>query len=168
MLVRLRPFTRACAAALLWLAVAGPAGAAMPAASSAVSSPEKPAGSELHLSALPLRRDAADDAFSLQGIAWAIVLLSIFAVGAVVVARRSGTRGGGLRWPMKASPDAGTPRLAGRAVLSPQAQVCNVKWGDEELLIGVTAQSLTLLARRTAEATPGHQPAIEAVATGPA
>lgn len=50
-----------------------------------------------------------------------------------------------------ATPSA--PVTLGRTSLSPQASVHVIEWHGEELLIGCTAQSVTMLARRPKAAT---------------
>ncbi|MBE7367184.1 flagellar biosynthetic protein FliO [Ramlibacter pallidus] len=97
---------------------------------------------------LPLRRDPPASG---DGAPWtAAVVLGLLAIGAMaVVVRRRGA--GALLG------GRGTVRPTGAQVaklaslpLTPQASVHAVRWDGEELLLGCTAQQVTVLARRPA------------------
>lgn len=95
-------------------------------------------------STLPLRRDADH----VQGPgSWATPALLVgLTGGAWVVWRRFGRRRArGLRDGERSN----VQRLASQA-LTPHASVHAVRWNGEELLLGCTAQQVTLLSRRPA------------------
>ena len=110
---------------------------------------------------LPLQRAGADDSSSLQPFGWLMFILFAFAIGALVLARRKGLAGAlsslGIQRLAKSGQSA-APVVLGRTALSPQLVVYALKWGDEELLVGGTAQSLTLLARRPCAPVDANEP----------
>ncbi|WP_395688952.1 hypothetical protein [Caenimonas koreensis] len=95
---------------------------------------------------LPLRRDTAEDTSGLQAFGWLAVLLGGFAVVVLIVAR-----GKRHATPAKLAGVA-APAVTGRTALASNVTVYTLKWGNEELLVGNTSGSLTLLARRPCEA----------------
>ena len=107
----------------------------------AASSPTLPAS-------LPLRRDAARAS---EPVPWA---------SAAWILAFTGVAGGWLAWRRLARPrhGAGSPGRPREAVvrlhsqaLTPHASVHSVRWNGEVLLVGCTAQAVTVLARRKAD-----------------
>jgi hypothetical protein len=104
-----------------------------------------PAAPAVLPASLPLRRDAVagNDA---PGWAPSVVVLVLTGmVGIWSVRRRSMARATALSGSSRAVP---LTRLASVA-LTPQASVHVVRWNGEELVLGCTAQQVTLLSRRT-------------------
>lgn len=97
---------------------------------------------------LPLRRDAAagSDAPGWLPSAALLALTGIVAIG--LVRRRSMNGATGLSGSIRGAP---LVRLASVG-LTPQASVHVVRWNGEELVLGCTAQQVTLLSRRTPQA----------------
>jgi len=95
---------------------------------------------------LPLRKEAEPPDRAL----WmpAVLLLALVGVagGIAVWQRGAGVFTAALRRPAR-EPRRGPERLSS-LVLTPQASVHVVQWQGEELLIGCTAQQLTVLCRR--------------------
>lgn len=130
----------ACIAALL----------SLPPAAGAQQAPVRPAASAPSLPAqLPLRRDGQEGSGT-PVLGWRAASLLLLAGGA----------GGWLLWRRgllvrgTAPPPRGAPavqRLSSQA-LTPQASVHSVRWQGEDLLLGCTAQQVTLLARRPTQA----------------
>lgn len=109
-------------------------------------------------SALPLKRDEASDASPEQVlVAVTVVLALALGAGYLVLRRNGGGLAAGMsgRW---GSRDAAVVRSRGRLPLSQHASVHVVQWGDEELLLGSTAQQVTLLAKRQLPASAGTVP----------
>ena len=96
---------------------------------------------------LPLRKEADPPDTSL----WmpAVVLLALLGVagGVVVWQRGAGAFTAGLRRRPAREARRGPDRLSS-LVLTPQASVHVVQWQGEELLIGCTAQQVTVLCKR--------------------
>ena len=119
------------------------------------------AASEMQFPGLPLQRTSTDEPGSLQLFGWLMLILLAFVIGAVVIARRNG-------WPNALSAlgiqrlakpgQSAAPVVLGRTALSPLLVVYALKWGDDELLVGCTAQSSTLLARRPCAAVNDDKP----------
>jgi flagellar biogenesis protein FliO len=106
---------------------------APPAASAAPASAAAPWAS------LPLRREEAGrDAAPSAGLAVVLSLIALTAAGAWLYLRRG-------RRPVS---DAGSLRRMATLALPPQTAVHVIRWGQEDLLVGVAAQQFTLLARR--------------------
>jgi hypothetical protein len=111
-----------------------------------------PASSRVQFPELPLRRDAAAGESAVASIAWAALFLAIVAGAGVFLVRRGGVAG--LRpsagWPRAGTSNAGRPVSLGRTGLTQQASVHVIEWKGEELLLGCTSHSVTLLARAPA------------------
>jgi hypothetical protein len=135
-MVPLRSFPRAAAVAVAMLACMAQAEA------SGVQEP---------LSALPLRREPAEDAAWVPAL-W--MLGAIAAGGAWIVVRRKGLPTWRAVRAGLQPPRATLVRLSSHA-LGGAASVHAVRWHDEELLIGCSAQHLVVLARRPAASSPG-------------
>lgn len=103
---------------------------------------------------LPLRRDAASATETGSWTTSGLLVALTGAAGAWAWWRRSARRR-----PAAAS-DAGKTaiqRLASQA-LTPQASVHAVRWNGEELLLGCTAQQVTLLSRKPVAPLQGDDP----------
>ncbi|ROZ63200.1 flagellar biosynthetic protein FliO [Ramlibacter sp. WS9] len=128
------------AALTVWVGSAPDVGAqiAPPASSASAASP---------FSQIPLRRDSAADGSAAASAGWAVLFVAVVAgVGLLLIRRKAGAGvpGGWLR------PASGKqlPKALGRVPLTPQASLHVVEWQGEELLLGCTAQSVTVVARR--------------------
>jgi flagellar biogenesis protein FliO len=135
----MRLLCRICAPALLLagaLCTASAADQPTPAPREAAAAGALPA-------TLPLRRDASTAA---EPANWGFSLLLLAVTGAAGgwMLWRRGARGRLL--PVRAE-SAGVQRLTSQA-LTAQASVHAVQWHGEELLLGCTAQQVTLLGRR--------------------
>jgi flagellar biogenesis protein FliO len=99
--------------------------------------------------ALPLKRDQEpDDPARTVLVAAGLVL--VVAIGAGYIGlRRSGRLPAGVSAAWGGRATQPTLRAAGRLLLSQQASVHTIQWGDEELLLGSTPHQVTLLAKRT-------------------
>lgn len=100
---------------------------------------------------IPLRRDAPAGDSVAETLGWA-ALLVIGAAGAALVILRRGVlprirAGAWLRSPAGNS----GPKVLGRTALTQQASLHVVEWQGEELLLGCTAQSVSVLSRRALE-----------------
>lgn len=80
-------------------------------------------------------------------------MLAVIGAGALWLARRRAPLRL-LRLPMRQE-HAAAARLHSQS-LTPQASVHVVQWNGEDLLLGCTAQQVTLLARRPAAGSPGE------------
>lgn len=107
---------------------------------------------------LPLRRDTED-----HGLGWGVLaLLGVIGVAAVLVSAR--VRKTGRAWPVAGLASVGWPKAAAQRVevlerrnLNTACTVVLVRWDDEEVLLGCTAQSVALIARRPAGAPMPEQ-----------
>jgi len=97
--------------------------------------------------ALPLKRDGASDLSADKVLVATTVLLALALGAGYLLLRRNGGLAAGMsaRWGGR---NAAAVRSSGRLPLSQHASVHVVQWGDEELLLGTTAQQVTLLAKR--------------------
>lgn len=98
-------------------------------------------------SQIPLRRDSADDGSAAASAGWAVLFVALVAGGGLLMIRRragGGTSGSWLRHPAGQQ----LPKALGRVPLTPQASLHVVEWQGEELLLGCTAQSVSVVARR--------------------
>lgn len=101
---------------------------------------------------LPLRRDSPSDGSMGETLAWAaFVVAALAAAGFLLVQRknRSGTNAG-RNW-LRPGAKPWTPKLLGRTFLTQQCSLHVVEWNGEELLLGCTPQSVSLLTRRPAD-----------------
>ncbi|MBC7603852.1 MAG: hypothetical protein H7255_14490 [Ramlibacter sp.] len=118
--------------------------------------PALAASGAIQFPGLPLRRDSEEDTSGLQAFGWLAVILGGFAVAVLIVAR---SKGGAMKFPaanLQRLGKAGStvaPTVINRTTLAANVAVYALKWGDEELLVGSTTQSLTLLARRPCESS---------------
>jgi hypothetical protein len=116
------------------------------------SAPAAPSASaRVQFPEIPLRRDAAAGE-SGASIAWAVLFLAVVAGAGFVLVRRGGVAGlrPGAGWPRCGTSSAGRPVSLGRTALTQQASVHVIEWKGEELLLGCTSHSVTLLARAPA------------------
>lgn len=106
---------------------------------------------------LPLQRASDASGASADILAWAAVMVLAALVAGWIWAKRGGGtwRGAALRWNVRrASRDA--PTTVARTSLTPAASLHVVEWQGEELLLGCTAQSIAILARRPAASAEDH------------
>jgi hypothetical protein len=77
-----------------------------------------------------------------------LLLVAAAAVGFIAMRRKIwGAKGTGPGW-LRPAPLPGTPKPLGRTSLTQQASLHVVEWHGEELLLGCTAQAVSLLGRR--------------------
>ncbi len=97
---------------------------------------------------LPLKHEPAVTGAAPEALAWtALLVLAAAGLGVGLLKRRTGGWATGpKRWLGRAA-DAATPHLVVRSALTPQASLHVVAWRGEELLLGCTPHSVTLLAR---------------------
>lgn len=107
------------------------------------------APSQAQFPQIPLRRAVAEDSPATQSAAWAALFLLALGVVGFVIVRRGSVRGKrlGFGWQRPANGPV-TLKPAARVALTPQVSVHVVEWHGEELLLGCTSQTVTLLARR--------------------
>jgi hypothetical protein len=93
-------------------------------------------------------------------LGWTALLLAAAAAAGFVAFRRKtgGGNGAGSPW-LRGAPKPGSPKLLGRTLLTQQASVHVIEWEGEELLLGCTSQTMSLLARRPSQALPDDRPA---------
>lgn len=96
---------------------------------------------------IPLKREASREAFGSNGWEWGMLGLLLVAV-AILGAYRKMKPSGRLTG---AGDKVMLQRLASQA-LTPQASVHCIRWKGEDLLVGCTAGSVTLLARKVSDA----------------
>lgn len=106
-----------------------------------------PAASAVLPASLPLRRDAEPGSGAPGWEAFVALLALTGMGGAWLVWRRSPRKAAGSSGSARGGP---LTRLASQA-LTPQASVHAVRWNGEELLLGCTAQQVTLLSRRAVQ-----------------
>jgi hypothetical protein len=111
-----------------------------------------PASARVQFPELPLRRDAAAGESAAASIAWAVLFLAVVAGAGFILVRKGGVAGlrPGAGWPRAGASNAGRPVSLGRTALTQQASVHVIEWKGEELLLGCTSHSVTLLARAPA------------------
>ena len=129
------------------------------AATAASGAIAQPAASRAQFSELPFKRDTPSGTAPMETFGWTILILSILAAAIFVAARRRlapALNASATRWLRTAPPSGSLPKLIGRTSLAPHATLHTVEWNGEELLLGCTAQSVTLVARRVAEDTKEH------------
>lgn len=134
-----------------WLALSPPVGAQQAPVRPAASAPSLPAQ-------LPLLREGKEGNRS-AGVGWRAATMLLLAGGV----------GGWLLWRrgllLRAASPARAPRAAHSVLrlssqaLTPQASVHSVRWQGEDLLLGCTAQQVTVLARRPADAASREEDA---------
>jgi LPXTG-motif cell wall-anchored protein len=145
--------------AVLALLVAGGPAMAQPVASPSASAAARPLAAASGPGAqqfpdIPLRRDDADTGGGAQSVVTAALFLAVIAGAGLFLVRRrmpGAFAGKGPAWLTSPAASA-TPKVLGRTALTNQASVHTVEWGGEELLLGCTPQSVTVLARRPAQA----------------
>jgi MYXO-CTERM domain-containing protein len=128
-----------------------PACAVVSRAASAGEPAAAPAAPAVLPASLPLRRDAAAGSDAPGWVPSAALLALTGIVGVWLVRRRSVAKATGLPGSPRAVP---LIRIASLG-LTPQASVHVVRWNGEELVLGCTAQQVTLLSRRT---PPAQEP----------
>ncbi|HEY8360372.1 MAG TPA: flagellar biosynthetic protein FliO [Ramlibacter sp.] len=101
---------------------------------------------------LPLRREEPAAPPSAVGAASAALLLAALAAGGLLAWRRGPA--GLQQWRSRRSGAAALARVSSQA-LTPHASIHVVHWSDEELLLGCTAQQVTVIARRPLSPAPG-------------
>ena len=156
----LNGFWRAQRAVLLCalVVIANSSNAEQASPASAAAGPFAAASGTVQFPGLPLRRDTSETPGSLQAFGWLAVILGAFATIAFVIARKKGLPLNLSRLGMQnlAKPgQVSSPVVTSRTSLGPNVALYTLKWGDEELLLGNTVQSLTLLARKPI-VTPEH------------
>ena len=107
------------------------------------------ASSQVSFPQLPLKRDSAPDASIVESLGWAALLLAAAgAAGFLAVQRKTWAgKGLGFKW-LRAAPQPGTPKPLAHTPLTQQASLHVVEWDGEELLLGCTSHTVSLLARR--------------------
>lgn len=135
------------AQALLAVAICGAALIAPALAQPSTASRTEVTATSVMPRSLPLKRDEATPQGTSSWISIAL-LLAVVAAGGALVVRRPGT----LRWlavrqGKAGSAGSGVARMSSQP-LTTQASLHAVRWGGEELLLGCTAHSITVLARR--------------------
>ena len=137
---------RAFTALIFLLALAG-ASLAQP------QPPATAASGQAQLSQIPWRRDSSAGEPIVQSAGWAVLFVGVVAGVGFVLIRRRGRRETGAGW-MPFSIGANVPKAPWRMALTQQATLHLVEWQGDELLLGCTPQSVTLLARRAASSSP--------------
>jgi hypothetical protein len=126
--------------------------AAPPAALAQNRLPATVASAQGQFPQLPLRRDAPPDGWMAQSLGWAAFLVvALAAAGFLIVQRKNRTSinpGRSWLWP---SAKPCTPKLLGRTLLTQQCSLHVIEWNGEELLLGCTPQTVSLLTRRPAD-----------------
>lgn len=140
----------AVVAAMLWsVAVALPLAAAQGAPAPGVA-----ASGPLALpKSLPLKRGELGAPTGSSVLAAAAVLAVIVAAGLLLV--RRGPPGALQRWKARRTESGGGFVRVASQSLTPHASVHVVRWSDEELLLACTAQQVTVIARKPAQAPRG-------------
>jgi len=108
---------------------------------------------------LPLRRDAEDN-----GMGWGVLaFLGMIGLAAVVVSSR--IRKTGRAWPLPGLASVAWPKAAPQRIeilerrnLNAACTVVLVRWDGDEVLLGCTAQSVSVISRRPA-APPAQEQA---------
>lgn len=115
----------------------------------AQTQPPIAASGQTQLSQLPLRRDAAVGGSIAESAGWAALFVAGLASVAFVMIRRRTLPGSGPggSW-LRPVAGASMPKALWRMSLTQQASLHLVEWRGEELLLGCTPQSVTILARR--------------------
>jgi hypothetical protein len=98
---------------------------------------------------LPLKRESSPGASALESLGWMALLLAVGAIAAIVLVRRKGgtSKGFGPAW-MRAPTRLEAPKLLSGISLAQHPSLHVVEWNGEELLLGCTAQGISVLARR--------------------
>lgn len=125
-------------------------------AAHAVPAAEESAAGRDALKQLPLRRDADDG-----GMGWTVLaFLAALGVVSFVVSARA-RKGGAGGWPSAGLLGGKGTRVVvlERRSLNNACTVCLVRWDDEEVLLGCTAHSVSVISRRPAAASPAQGPA---------
>jgi hypothetical protein len=100
-------------------------------------------------SQLPLKRDSSSETSTVESLAWATLLLGALTAAGFIAVRRTAWAGKveGPNW-LRPAIKVGSPKPLARTPLTQHASLHVIEWHSEELLIGCTAQSISLLARR--------------------
>ena len=111
--------------------------------------PASVASAPIPYAQIPLQRDAAADGSAIASAGWAALFLAVVAGAGFVIVRRKSIAGPrqSAGWLRRAEPAPSTPKPLGRLPLTPQASLHVIEWQGEELLLGCTSQSVSVLAR---------------------
>jgi hypothetical protein len=107
---------------------------------------------------LPLKRDLPAEGPLHESAGWAALLvLALVGAGLIMARRQRWSVTGGWR---RADAKTAAPKRMGSTVLTQQASLHVVQWNGEELLLGCTSQSVSLLSRRPGDPNelPGDSP----------
>ncbi len=116
--------------------------------------PSTAASGQAQFSQLPLRRDTGLGESIAESAGWAVLFVAVLAAAGFVMVRRRALPGlgPGSHW-LRPAAKTSVPKALWRTSLTQQASLHLVEWQGEELLLGCTPQSVSLLARRAGGAT---------------
>jgi hypothetical protein len=104
---------------------------------------------------IPLKRNSDSNASMLGSLGWTGLLLAAGAAAAFVgIGRKRTGKVPGLAW-LRSAVEPGTPKPLGRTILTPHSSLHVVEWNGEELLLGCTPHSVSLLVRRARDLERG-------------
>lgn len=126
--------------------------ATQPAAFAQSRPPATAASVQSQFPQLPLRRDAPAGGSVAESLAWAALLVAaLAAAGFLIVQRKNWTNTKAGRSWLRPAAKPRTPKPLGRTLLTQQCSLHVVEWNGEELLLGCTPQTVSLLTRRPAD-----------------
>jgi hypothetical protein len=127
-------------------------------AGGAAAHSQTPAGqSASQFPQLPLKREPSAAGAAPEALAWtAVLLLAAAGLGVVIVKRKTGAWPGGAQRCLRRGDSAAGIKPLSRTALTPQASLHVIEWHGEELLLGCTPGSVTVLARHPGQAGTEH------------
>jgi hypothetical protein len=114
--------------------------------------PAAAASSPTSFPQLPLKRDSNSNLSAVESFGWTALLLAAAAAAAFALVRRKAWAGkdGRPSW-LRPAAKPGTPNLVSRTMLTQHASLQVIEWNGEELLLGCTPHTVSLLVRRPSD-----------------